>query len=77
MKHQSRLAAVAQLDLQIAHAEAVVARYARMVERPRKGGGDGPRWADGKLRDARERLARLARSRDAILADGPGEPAGG
>jgi hypothetical protein len=73
MKHQVRLAVVALLNLQIAHAETVVARYVRMVERPRTGGGDGPRWADGKLRDARERLARLGRSRNAILAGGPGE----
>jgi hypothetical protein len=69
MKHQSRLAAVAEVNLQIAHAEAVVAHYARMVERPRKGADeDAPRWAEGKLRAAQERLERLGRAREAILA---------
>jgi hypothetical protein len=76
MKDQVRLAAVARLDLQIAHAEAVVARYARIVEGPRRDDGK-PDWAEGRLRDARERLARLGRSRDAILVDGPGGPAEG
>ena len=68
MRCQSRLAKVARLNLQISHAEAVVARYARMVERPRRGDG-APGWADGRLADARERLARLDRARAAIAAD--------
>ena len=59
---------LAELEARIAQAEAARARHLHDLEGP-----PGARRARVLLRLAEERLARLRRSREALLADGPGE----
>ena len=69
MQHQPRLRALADLDAEIAKAEAEVARWVRMVERM-GAAGEPTRAARGFLRVAQDDLERLDRARDALSGGG-------
>jgi hypothetical protein len=62
--------AIAELDAQIARAEVTRARYRQDLEAM-----PGARRARVLLRTAEEHLARLRRSREGLLAEGPGRSA--
>jgi hypothetical protein len=71
MLHRSRLASLAELDIRIAQAKAVVVRHTRLVAQVEKG-SDEARRASGLLRVAQERLGQLERSRGVLLGGDDG-----
>jgi hypothetical protein len=71
MQHTSRLAALAELEARIAHAEAVARRHRQAAAQAARG-SDEARRATGLLRVAQERLEQLERSKDVLMAGDEG-----